>query len=244
MSDRHEGGGNGAGRRRIVVGWALATAMALGLLVAAGEAGAQTTLADYDYENLSFRGFSLEGGFIFPSRVDPTYTVGARFDLGYLGPGLRIVPGIAYWSSTMKRSEVAKLERKIDELVAGQIDPAPGFTGVNLGTIDWSDLVLSLDGHFVWAVPFDLLTFAGAGVSAHILNAKGRAISGTFVEDFMDTVSPGLNLHAGLEFPLTDQFRLYGLGRMELMENLRYMELRVGGQIMLAPPAPGEGRSR
>jgi hypothetical protein len=244
MSNALGGIGDGVGRRRNALGWGVALGLALGLLVVGGEGEAQTTLADYDYENLSFRGFSLEGGFIFPSRVDPTYTVGARFDLGYLGPGLRIVPGIAYWSSTMKRSEVAKLERKIDELVQGQIDPAPGFTGVNLGTIDWSDLVLSLDGHFVWSVPLDLLTFAGAGVSAHILNAKGRAVSGTFVEDFMDTVSPGLNLHAGLELPLTDQFRLYGLGRMELMENLRYLELRVGGQIMMAPPAPGEGRSR
>jgi len=244
MNEALERFSGGMGRRRQGFRWALACGLAFGLLSSSGEARAQTTLADYDYENLSFRGFSLEGGFIFPNRVDPTYTVGARFDLGYLGPGLRIVPGIAYWSSAMKRSEVAKLERKIDELVEGQIAPGSGFTGVDLGTIEWSDLVVSLDGHMVWSVPFDLLTFAGAGVSAHILNAKGRAISGTFVEDFMDTVSPGLNIHGGVELPLSDQFRLYGLARMEFMENLRYMELRMGGQIMLVPPAPGEGRSR
>ena len=35
----------------------------------------QRTIADYDYENLSFRGFSLEGGHIWPTRADPTYTV-------------------------------------------------------------------------------------------------------------------------------------------------------------------------
>ncbi len=233
-----------AGRCREHSRWAGALVVILAFLAMGGEAHAQTTLADYDYEHLSFRGFSLEGGYIFPTRVDPTYTVGARFDLGYLGPGLRIVPGIAYWSSTMKRSEVAKLERRIDELIWEQSDPGAGFTGVNLGTIDWSDLVLSLDGHFVWSVPFDFLTFAGAGVSVHVFNAKGRAISGTFVEDFMDTVSPGLNVHGGLEYLLSDQFRLYGLARVELLEDLRYMELRVGGQIMLVPPAPGEGRSR
>jgi hypothetical protein len=226
------------------VRWSRTLGLAIGLLAFGGEVRAQTTLADYDYENLTFRGFSLEGGFIFPTRVDPTYTVGARFDLGYLGPGLRIVPGIAYWSSTMKRSEVAKLERKIDDLVESGIDPGTGFPGVDLGTIEWSDFVRSLDGHLVWAVPFDLLTFAGAGVSAHILNAKGRAISGTFVEDFMDSVSAGLNVHGGVEYPLSDQFRIYGLARVELMEDLRYMELRFGGQIMLAPPASGEGRSR
>lgn len=217
--------------------------LAIGLLAMGGEARAQTTLADYDYENLSFRGFSLEGGFILPTRVDPTYTVGARFDLGYLGPGLRIVPGVAYWSSTMKQSEVSRLERKIDDLVERQ-NPGSALEGVDLGTIDWSDFVLSLDGHLVWSVPYDLLTFAGAGISAHILNAKGGAIAGTFMEDFMDSVSPGLNLHGGVEYPLSDQFRLYGLGRIELMEDLRYLEIRFGGQIMLSPPAPGEGRSR
>ena len=244
MNEALEGFRERMGRRGKGAAWVMGLALAVGLLASSGEATAQTTLADYDYENLSFRGFSLEGGAIFPNRVDPTYTVGARFDLGYLGPGLRIVPGIAFWSSTMKRSEVAKLERKIDDLVEDQLDPGSGFTGVDLGTIEWSDLVLSLDGHLVWSVPFDLLSFAGAGVSAHILNAKGRSVSGTFVEDFMDAVAPGLNLHAGAEFPFSDQFRLYGLARMELMENLRYMELRMGGQIMLAPPSPGEGRSR
>ena len=38
-------------------------------------------------------------------------------DLGYLGPGLRIIPGISYWSSTMKEGEVAELETKIRDLV-------------------------------------------------------------------------------------------------------------------------------
>ena len=84
-------------------------ALGLGLILAVGEVGAQTSLADYDYENLSFRGFSFEGGYIWPTRVKHTYTMGARVVLGYLGPGIRLVPGVAYWSSTMKNSEVRKL---------------------------------------------------------------------------------------------------------------------------------------
>ncbi len=232
----------GRGRRRSPGAGALI--VAAGLLATAGGASAQTSLADYDYENLSFRGFSLETGYIWPTKVDATYTVGARVDLGYLGPGIRIVPGVAYWSSTMKGSEVATLERKVDELILGEIGPGTGFTGVDLGTIDWSDFILSLDGHFVWAVPFDLLTFAGAGVSAHVLNGEGRAIAGTFVEDLLDAVKAGVNVHAGVEYPLADRFRFYGEGRYELLEDLRYMELRIGAQIMLTGPAPGEARSR
>jgi hypothetical protein len=115
---------------------------------------------------------------------------------------------------------------------------------VDLGSIDWSDFILSLDGHFVWAIPFNLLSYAGAGASLHVMNGDGEAISGTFVEDLLDSVVPGFNVHGGLEIPVSDQFRLYGLARYELMEDLRYFEVRVGGQIMLTDPAPGEVRNR
>jgi hypothetical protein len=204
---------------------------------------AQSSLADYDYENLSFRGFSLEGGYIWPNRADATYTVGTRVDLGYLGPGLRIVPGVSFWSSTMKDSEVRKLEGRLNALVSDQLAPGTDFEGVDLGTVDWSDFVLSLDGHFVWSVPFGLLTYAGAGMALHFMDGDGNAIKGTFVEDLLDSVKPGFNLHGGLEYPLSDAFRVYGMTKYELMEDLRYLELRAGIQIMLTGPAPGETRS-
>jgi len=229
---------------RGVLGRAAALGIGLALFWTGGNAGAQTGLADYDYENLSFRGFSLEFGRIWPNRAEPATTVGTRVDLGYLGPGLRIVPGIAYWSSSMKSAEVRRLERNVDALVVSQVDPGPDFGGVDLGTIDWSDFIISMDGHFVWSVPLDLLTFAGGGVSLHIMNGDGEAIKGTFVEDLLDSVKPGFNVHGGLEYPLGDGFRLYGEARYELLEDLRYLELRMGGQIMLKGPAPGEGRSR
>ena len=214
--------------------------VAAALLCWPGLLSGQTSLADYDYENLSFRGFSVEGGYILPNRVDPAYSFGGRLDLGYLGPGLRIVPGFSYWSSTMVDSEVEKLEGKVNDLIRNEV--GAGFSGVDLGEIDWSDVVLSLDAHFVWSVPYDLLTFAGGGVSAHILNGEGEAIGGTFVEDLLDSVTTGFNVHTGIEYPLFDRFRLYGLARYELMEDLRYLEFRLGGQIQFAPPAAGEER--
>lgn len=213
-------------------------ALVFGLALLPGQAWGQN-LADFDYEYLSFRGFSLEGGHLWPTKVDPTYSVGIRMDLGYLGPGLRIVPGISYWSSTMKEGEVADLERKIRDLV---LDPFSSVDPPDLGEIEWSDLALSLDGQFVWSIPFDLLSFVGAGLTAHIMNGDGTAISGTFVEDLLDSVAAGINFHAGLEYPMSDLFRLYGVGRYEILEDLRYLEFRVGGQIMVGQSASGEGR--
>ena len=132
----------------------------------------------------------------------------------------------------------------MDDLVRSQLGPGSGYEGVDLGTIDWADFILSMDGHFVWSVPLDLLTFAGGGLSLHFLNGKGEAIQGTFVEDLLDSVKPGFNVHGGLEYPLSEGFRMYGELRYELMEDLRYPEIRFGGQIMLSGPAPGEERRR
>jgi hypothetical protein len=144
----------------------------------------------------------------------------------------------------MKHSEVRCLEGNVDDLIEGQLDPGTEFSGVDLGSIEYSDFILSMDGHFVWSIPMDFLTFAGGGMSLHIMDGDGESIAGTFVEDLLDSVKPGFNVHGGLEYPLADGFRLYGEARYELMEDLRYFELRFGGQIMLSGPAAGEERTR
>lgn len=199
-------------------------------------------LADFDYENLSLRGFGLEWGTMWPSRVEPTQSLGIRMDLGYLGPGLRIVPGITYWKSDFKASEVTELEDRVASLIVAQTgSPAPS---VDLGTISWSDVALSLDAQVVWQVPYGVLTFAGAGAAAHLLNGDGGAINGTFIEDLLDSVTAGFNLHAGVEYPWTRHFRVTGQGRYEVLGDLQFFALRLGGQIMIGEPAPGEERSQ
>ena len=59
--------------------------------VAPCEARAQDP-ADYDYENLSFRGISFDVGYLYADNVEDTRTLGVRFDLGFLGPGFRLMP--------------------------------------------------------------------------------------------------------------------------------------------------------
>jgi hypothetical protein len=197
-------------------------------------------LADFDYENLGFRGMGFEVGYLWPSTVDATPSLGMRMDLGYLGPGLRIVPGISYWSSRMKRSEVRELEERVEELVDREAPPGSTPSNVNLGEIDWSDLVIGVDAHVVWSVPIGFLTFVGAGASAHMMNGGGDAVSGTFIEDLLDTVTAGGNLHLGVEYPVTSRLRIYSVGRFEIAEPLQYFEWRVGGQFMISGPAAAE----
>jgi len=216
------------------------TVVALAALVGLGttQAASAQDLADFDYENLSFRGFGPEWGYLVPTRVEATHSYGVRFDLGYLGPGVRIVPSVMYWSSPLKASEVRELEASVEQLIDQQIDgPSPS---VNLGTIEWTDVAVGLDAHVVWRVPFGILTYAGLGGAIHVLNGKGAAINGTFVEDLLDSLEPGMNLHLGAEYLLSDRLRFSSQGRYEVLGDLQYFQVRAGLQFMVGASHPGE----
>lgn len=229
-------------RVRAGAGWCAGMCVAVALIVGSAAPGSAQGLADYDYDQLSFRGLGAWVGGNWPTRVESTTTYGIRADLGYAGPGLRIMPHVGYWSSTMKRGEVADLETRVEELLQQQ-DP-PVSADVDLGTIDWSDLVIGLDAHFVWAVPFDVLTYAGAGFSAHITNGSGPGIDDTFVEDLLDSFSAGVNVHGGMEYLATDRLRVFAEARYALQADLRYPEVRAGMTFYLSEPATGEERGR
>jgi hypothetical protein len=217
-------------------------ALPIALLVAAVLASGVDSLraqglSDLDYENLSLRGVMLDVGYVRSSKVDDATSFGGRLDLGFLGNGVRMVAGFHHWSSHLAGKEVHQLEDKLSTLIEGETGEP---TSVDLGTIGWSDTALNVDVHFLWRVPLGLLTYAGLGGSAHVLRGSGAAINDTFVDDLLDSVRAGLNVHGGLEVPLNRRFRLVGETRYEVLEDLSYLQFRVGGQLMFSEPAPGE----
>ena len=198
-------------------------------------------LADYDYENLSFRGISFDVGYLYADNVDDTRTLGVRFDLGFLGPGFRIMPGVTYWESTLAQTEVGQFQTRLGTLTADQGGTVPAG-GFDLGDIDRKDIVVSLDGHYVWAVPLNLFFSTGVGLSVHFLNGSGPSIDGTFVEDLLDSVSAGFNLHAALEYPIADRIRIHGGSKVEILGDLNYVEFRGGLTFIWGGLVQGEDR--
>jgi opacity protein-like surface antigen len=189
-------------------------------------------LADYDYENLTFRGVGFDVGRIWPSNLDPATTFRLRVDLGYLGPGVRIVPSITYWKTTVERGEIARFNEQLEEIGAG--------TNVDLGEIELSDLALQLDAHFVWTTPIDLLLYVGAGAGLHILNGQGRSIDDTFIEDLFDSVMPGVTALGGVEYEILDRVRVYGEGHFTIVSDILNPGLTVGAAVMF-PGRPQGG---
>lgn len=219
-------------------------------LVLAGPVHAQT-LEDYDYENLVLSGVGAHLSYVFPARMEPALSFQLRADLGLLGPNLRISPGIGYWSSNLRGSEVRRIEERIEAACERGGVPCPG---IDLGSVAVSDLWLDVDAHYLWTTDFALEPYAGVGVSLHLLNGRGDFIDGTFVEELLDAVAPGLNLIGGLEMPLTPNLRLLGEARGVLTGNVRFVSLGIGGAWRfpaelqrpvvptLPPPPPPGGR--
>lgn len=192
------------------------------------------TWEDYDYENLEFRGLGVEFGGIWPTKVEPTIAFGLRADLGQVGPNVRISPGIRYWSSSLRDAETDRLAdqiRRICERQEGAICPA-----FELGEIRRSDLELSVDGHYLFELDFPVVPYAGAGLGLHLLNGSGEAINDTFVEDLLDTLSPGLNVIGGLGVPFGPSLQLFTEVRGVLVGDIRYFNLLVGGTWSIPSP--------
>ncbi|HEX6590309.1 MAG TPA: hypothetical protein VF039_14985 [Longimicrobiales bacterium] len=210
-------------------------AVAIGLLLGAAPVRAQQVdLADYDYENLQFRGIGMDMGRMWPSNLEVTTPVRLRIDLGYLGPGVRIVPSIAWWQSDVEEGEISAFEEQLEE--SNGLPPG----SVELGEIELSDLALQLDAHFVWTTPIDLLVYLGAGAGLHMLNAQGEDIDDTFIEDLFDSVLPGVTALAGLEYALVDRVRVYGEAHFTIVSDILSPGLRVGAAIMLPTRVQGE----
>jgi opacity protein-like surface antigen len=205
------------------------------LLCAPVTAGAQT-LADYDYENLTFRGFGLDYGYIWPSKVTAAPMYSIRMDLGFLGPGVRVAPSISFWNSDLRATELDRLAEQINRLPP-LIEQGVTITADDLGSVTWSDLSIGLDTHLLWTTPVGVITYVGAGVAIHALNGHGDFIENTFVEDLLDSTSAGAAVMAGLEFQPLPRLRLYGEARYTLVTDIRYPGVRLGATLMLPPRA-------
>jgi opacity protein-like surface antigen len=200
-------------------------------------------LADYDYTNLAFRGIGFDFGYVWPTRVESTSMYTVRLDLGYLGPAVRIVPSLSYWSSRFRESELGRLAERLSQLPPLR-DQGVIITPLDLGNVDWTNLTLALDGHVVWTVPGNVLTFAGAGVALHALNGRGDVIADTFIEDLLDSTTAGIAVLAGAEIQPTPRLRFYGEARYTVASDVRYPALRIGAAWMMPTPGQAVGQQQ
>jgi hypothetical protein len=196
-------------------------------------------LADYDYEDLEFRGIGVEAGHIWPERVEPVTTFGLRLDLGLIGPRIRIVPSARFWSSSLEEREVDRLAEQIVEVCQRQGDVnCP--TRLDLGQVDLSDLELTTDAQVLLLNRGPVTPYLGFSAGLHLLNGRGDFIDNTFVEDLLDTVSPGIGASLGSNVRIVSALELGIEARFTLASDVRYAGVGAVGVWTLPRPAPDQ----
>lgn len=188
--------GEGMGLRTAAVGSA-----ALLLLSGAVRPAEAQNLEQYDYANLGLRAIGAEVLYVSPSQNDGTVGLGARIDLGFLGPSLRVVPRFAYWKADVEASSIDRLERQLEEV--SELEPG----SINLGAIERSAYVLGTDLQFITSLN-RVSPYIGAGLDIYALNNDGNAIRGTFLDDLV--ITAGVSAVGGVQVAMSPSWSAYG----------------------------------
>src|SRR5690606_19308756 len=200
-------------------------------------------LSQYDYEDLEFRGIGADGGMVWPARVESANYYGIRVDLGFVGARVRVVPVARFWSSRLVDDEVDRLAEQIILVCERQGNQACPDQ-LDLGEVRLSDLELAADAHYMIMPGARIAPFIGGGLALHLLNGRGDFVDGTFVEDLLDTVTPGLSAVAGVDLRLISSIDLIAEARFVLANDVRYAGVGIGASWTLPTPAPADTSPR
>lgn len=212
---------------------ALAAIAALVAVLAGPEPATAQGLADYDYENLRLRGVGVDLGIVSPNDLDATVQIGARLDLGFLGPNIRLVPRVAYWDTELEEAEVRELADRLETLVEEQNPGQPRPT-LDLGRVDRSAFITGVDLHWLPLLRETTRPYFGIGAELYFLNGEGPAIEDTFIEDALDLLTAGASAVGGVEVDVGGGFTAYGELRGTLVADANTIGL-VAGLAFLSP---------
>lgn len=172
-----------------------------------------------------------EFGVVKPSQIENTEVLGVKADYGALSREWRLVFGLSYWRSRYTDAVVRRFE---DSLRVALDDPT-GDATVRIGTVRASLIGLTADARWSPWHARRLRPYLGGGIGGYALDAEGRGISGTFVEQALDQITIGLAAVAGGELVLLPNFSVGLHARYDVLSGTRFGSLRAGASYLLRP---------
>jgi hypothetical protein len=188
-------------------------------------AGAQESLIErLQLDKLQIVSLGASFGRILPSQVEPTDIYAFAADYGEIAPSFRVTFTASYWSSKYRAAVVRAF---VDTLNKQLADPT-GTARVAASPISLYDVTIGADVRYVPTYSGELKPFFGVGFAAHVINAEGKLIQGTFVERSLDDIAAGFYVTTGVAFRLVQHFGLEGSVRADLLSGFRSTQARVG----------------
>ena len=164
-------------------------------------------------------------GRVFPSQVEPAALVGVSADYGEIAPAWHVVFGVSYWESRFRDGVVQAFVDTLDKSVVD----TTGRARVAPSRISLYDVTFNAEARYVPVHSNDLKPFFGIGFAAHVINAEGKLIDGTFAERSLDNIAAGVFLTTGVSVKLVRHIGVEAMARGDLLSGFRSMQLRAGG---------------
>jgi hypothetical protein len=196
------------------------------LVASANVAAAQEKAGNgFNLDKLEITSLGASIGRILPSQVEPTNLYAVQADYGDIVPGWHVVFGVSYWES---RFRDAVVQAFVDSLTKSLVDPT-GTAKIALSRVTLYDVTFGTEMRYTPVYSGEIKPFIGAGLAAHVINAEGKLIKGTFVERSLDDIAAGLFVTGGLSFKLLKHIGVEGTLRGDLLSGFRSSQARVGG---------------
>ncbi len=192
-------------------------------VLAASPAAAQGIFDQFSAESLAPRAVGIDAGALGGTHIGGTDFAALRLDVGSVAPRVRVVLGLSYFGAELTGAELATFAARLGSLI---VDPT-GDDTVRLGQVHWSDVAADLDLQYLLPPRGPALFYVGLGASVHVRHGSGPAIDGTFVQDALDGINPGINGTVGTELG-TGRWRLVVEGRGVLASGLSTVGLSCG----------------
>jgi len=203
----------------------VAALLVLAPVGAAGAQGAGGVLDRLGLDRLRLTGVGGTLGVVRPAQIEAAQAIGVHADYGEVASHWRAVFGVTYWGS---RYHDAAMRRLTDSVRAVVTDPT-GDAEVELGRVRVSVIALTADARWSprrrisWVRPY-----LGASVGGYAMNAEGRVISGTLLEDALDSISAGVAAVGGADVGVAPNLTLGVHARYDVLGGARFATLRTG----------------
>jgi hypothetical protein len=169
-------------------------------------------------------------------RVDPTQVEAAQIwvitaDYGEVARNWRVVFDVSYWESRLSDRTVQSF---IDSLRKSIVDPTGDYS-ITRSRVPMYDVAFSGSVRWQSASPVAFRPYGSFGLAAHVINAEGRLIKGTFVERALDNIATGLFVNAGVLFRPWGRVVGDAQARADLLSGYRSLQLRAGAHYLFGP---------
>ena len=186
-------------------------------------AAAQPGFDSIALDRLQIQSLGLSAGWINPSQLLPTKVYALQTEYAPVAPGWRATFGISFWDSRFRDGVVQTF---VDSLQKSVSDPA---AHVVASPVRLYDVTFGADARYLPSYSGDIKPFFGVGIAAHVINAEGKLIKGTFVERALDDIAAGLYLTTGFSLRIVRHLGVQAAVRGDMLSGFRSTQVRVGG---------------